>query len=43
MTLFRATAALTLALGATFATPALAQKKYDTGASDTEIRGGHCD
>jgi hypothetical protein len=27
MTLFRSTAALVLALGATFATPALAQKK----------------
>jgi branched-chain amino acid transport system substrate-binding protein len=40
MTLFRSTAALVLALGATFATPALAQKKYDTGASDTEIRVG---
>ena len=40
MTLFRATTALVLALGATFATPALAQKKYDTGASDTEIKVG---
>jgi len=29
-----------LALGATFATPSLAQKKYDTGASDTEIKVG---
>jgi branched-chain amino acid transport system substrate-binding protein len=40
MTLFRSTAALVLALGATFATPALAQKKYGTAASDTEIRVG---
>ena len=40
MTLFRSTAAIVLALGVTFATPALAQKKYDTGASDTEIKVG---
>ena len=33
MTLFRLTAAVVLALGVTFATPALAQKKYDAGAS----------
>jgi ABC-type branched-subunit amino acid transport system substrate-binding protein len=40
MTLFRWTAAVVLTLGATFAMPALAQKKYDTGASDTEIKIG---
>lgn len=40
MTLFRLTAALVFALGATFATDALAQKKYDTGATDTEIKVG---
>ena len=40
MTHFRWTAALALALGATLAMPALAQKKYDTGASDTEIKIG---
>jgi branched-chain amino acid transport system substrate-binding protein len=40
MTHFRWTAALALALSATFAMPALAQKKYDTGASDTEIKIG---
>src|ERR1044072_5529037 len=40
MTLFRLTVALGFALGATLATPALAQKKYDTGASDTEIKVG---
>src|SRR5947208_13222977 len=39
MTLFRLTAALVL-LGATFATPSLAQKKYDIGATDTEIKVG---
>jgi hypothetical protein len=38
MTLFRSTAALVLALGATFATPALAQKKYDTGASAGSVK-----
>jgi branched-chain amino acid transport system substrate-binding protein len=40
MTHFRWTAAIALALSATFAIPALAQKKYDTGASDTEIKVG---
>ena len=40
MTLLRSAAAIILALGATFATPSLAQKKYDTGASDTEIKVG---
>jgi branched-chain amino acid transport system substrate-binding protein len=40
MTLLRSAAAIMLALGATFATPSLAQKKYDTGASDTEIKVG---
>ncbi len=30
-----------LALGALLAAPAFAQKKYDTGASDTEIKIGH--
>ena len=40
MSLFRSTAAVALALGVTFAMPALAQKKYDTGASDTEIKVG---
>src|ERR1700736_4222373 len=40
MTLFRSTAAIVLALGLAFATPTLAQKKYDTGASDTEIKIG---
>jgi ABC-type branched-subunit amino acid transport system substrate-binding protein len=40
MTLLRLTAALVLAFGATFATDALAQKKYDTGATDTEIKVG---
>ena len=40
MTLFRPTAALVLALGAVLATPALAEKKYDTGATDTEIKVG---
>jgi ABC-type branched-subunit amino acid transport system substrate-binding protein len=33
-------AVLVLALGATFATQAIAQKTYDTGASDTEIKLG---
>jgi branched-chain amino acid transport system substrate-binding protein len=37
---FRSTVALVLALGVTSATSALAQKKYDTGASDTEIKVG---
>jgi len=40
MFLFRWTAVLALALGAALATPALAQKKYDTGATDTEIKVG---
>ena len=39
MSLFRSTA-VALALSATFATPSLAQKQYDTGASDTEIKIG---
>ena len=40
MTQMRSTAAVLLAFGVAFATPALAQKKYDTGASDTEIKIG---
>src|SRR5213080_4852462 len=40
MAQFRSTAGLVLALAATLATPALAQKKYDTGATDTEIKVG---
>src|SRR5205085_2404920 len=40
MALLRLTAALAFAFGAAFATPALAQKKYDTGATDTEIKVG---
>jgi branched-chain amino acid transport system substrate-binding protein len=40
MASFRSTAAAVLALGVAFATPALAQKKYDTGASDAEIKVG---
>lgn len=40
MTLFRAATAFVLGFTAVFATPALAQKKYDTGASDTEIKVG---
>jgi branched-chain amino acid transport system substrate-binding protein len=40
MTLFKSTAAVVLVLSATFATPSLAQKKYDTGASDAEIKVG---
>jgi branched-chain amino acid transport system substrate-binding protein len=40
MTVFRSTAAIALALSVTFATPSLAEKKYDTGASDTEIKVG---
>ena len=39
MSLFRSTA-VALALSATFATSSLAQKQYDTGASDTEIKIG---
>jgi len=40
MSLFRSTAAVVLALGTVLAMPALAQKKYDTGATDTEIKIG---
>jgi branched-chain amino acid transport system substrate-binding protein len=40
MTLFKSMAAVVLVLSATFATPSLAQKKYDTGASDAEIKVG---
>ena len=40
MALSRSMAVLVLVLGATFATQAVAQKKYDTGASDTEIKLG---
>ena len=40
MALYRSTAAMALALSVTFATPSLAQKQYDTGASDTEIKVG---
>src|SRR5262245_66310015 len=40
MSLCRSTAAVVLSLGGTFATPSLAQNKYDTGASDTEIKVG---
>jgi branched-chain amino acid transport system substrate-binding protein len=41
MNLFRSAAAIILALGAAFATPSFAQeKKYDVGASDTEIKVG---
>lgn len=40
MALSRSMAVLVLALGATFATQAIAQKTYDTGASDTEIKLG---
>jgi branched-chain amino acid transport system substrate-binding protein len=40
MRLLRSTAAAVLTLGVIVATPALAQKKYDTGASDTEIKIG---
>ena len=40
MALYRSTAAAVVMLGAMVATPALAQKKYDTGASDTEIKIG---
>jgi branched-chain amino acid transport system substrate-binding protein len=39
MSLFRSTA-VAWALTAAFATPALAQKQYDTGATDTEIKVG---
>src|ERR1700755_1014376 len=40
MALHRSTAAAALMLGTMIATPALAQKKYDTGATDTEIKVG---
>ena len=40
MALYRSTAAAVVMLGALIATPVLAQKKYDTGASDTEIKIG---
>lgn len=40
MNLFRSAAAFGLVLGATFATPSLAQKQYDVGATDTEIKIG---
>jgi branched-chain amino acid transport system substrate-binding protein len=40
MARFKSMAAVVLVLGAMLATPALAQKKYDTGAGDTEIKVG---
>src|ERR1700742_5393043 len=40
MALHRSAAAGALMLRAVIATPALAQKKYDTGATDTEIKIG---
>src|ERR1700742_3690649 len=40
MSQFGKTAALAAVLGAALAMPAFAQKKYDTGASDTEIKIG---
>src|ERR1700742_968484 len=40
MSQFGKTAALAAVLGAALAMPAFAQKKYDTGASDTEIKVG---
>jgi branched-chain amino acid transport system substrate-binding protein len=40
MTLFRPTAAFVLALSAILGSPALAQKQYDVGATDTEIKVG---
>jgi ABC-type branched-subunit amino acid transport system substrate-binding protein len=40
MALTRSTAAAVVMFGAMIATPALAQKKYDTGATDTEIKVG---
>src|SRR6201993_604837 len=40
MASYRSTTAAALMLAAMVATPALAQKKYDTGASDTEIKIG---
>ena len=40
MALFRSATAIALVLSVTIATPSLAQKQYDTGASDTEIKVG---
>ncbi len=40
MAFYRSTAAAVVMLGAMVAAPALAQKKYDTGATDTEIKIG---
>ncbi len=40
MSLYRLTMTAAVLVGAAFATPSFAQKKYDTGASDTEIKIG---
>src|SRR6201994_1618467 len=40
MSFYRSTTAAAVMLAAMVATPALAQKKYDTGATDTEIKIG---
>src|ERR1700761_812943 len=40
MSLHRSTAVAVMMRGAMIAAPALAQKKYDTGATDTEIKIG---
>ncbi|MGJ4892355.1 ABC transporter substrate-binding protein [Bradyrhizobium sp. HKCCYLRH3099] len=40
MTRIKSTAAALLMLGAALSTPAIAQKKYDVGATDTEIKIG---
>ena len=40
MSFYRSTTAAAVMLAAIVATPALAQKKYDTGATDTEIKIG---
>ena len=40
MTPLRSTAIAVLTLGVMIGAPALAQKKYDTGATDTEIKVG---
>src|ERR1700748_2327345 len=40
MAFYRSTAAAVMMLGGMVATPALAQKNYDPGASDTEIKIG---
>jgi branched-chain amino acid transport system substrate-binding protein len=40
VTLFKSATAIVLTFGVTFATPAFAQRKYDTGASDTKIKVG---